>query len=315
MWDISDRAGVTMNTKEKFNPGSFVPQIVPTIAFVPEAVQTIHGKTTNSCITYDMNGKPSRCYETVDQVFQSYAWYVALNKQIEVEERKKPFIKTKYGYELYNQQRFIKVEMQQVTPTMGYIDVFAIQRLAIQPPYFTIFGMKNGIYIPASVTFATAMEKINAAQNYYDPKGEHHTLLIGCEVDMAISNADMHRHLEVSLQNGNKKLDITNVYQARFIGDVCNYLLSFPPNQLLEKINGLDKRVTAGIKRMEEIEKQLDEGAKAAGIDQNQSAREKELEKELSEAKKEMEILQNEKMGLLQALQARENVQSIGTES
>ena len=304
-----------MNTKEKFNLGSFAPEIVDTIAFVPEAVQIVNGRTTNSCITYDANGKTARCYEAVDCAFKGYALYQAQNQQIEVDEGADPFIKTKYGIELYNKQRFIKVEMQQVTPTMGYIDVFAIQRLAICQPYFTIFGMKNGIYIAASVNFATAAEKINAAQNYYDPEGKLHSLLIGCEVDMAISNADMHRHLEVSLQNGNKKLDITNVYQARFIGDVCNYLLSFPPNQLLEKINGLDKRVTAGIKRMEEIEKQLDEGAKAAGIDQNQSAREKELEKELSEAKKEMEILQNEKMGLLQALQARENVQSIGTES
>ena len=273
-----------MNRKEIPDTSPYIPKVARVIAFRPEPERMFNDKPFNSCLVFHEDSTFSNSGMTVQESFEKYAIHVAL--EAKVKNNKESYRETDYGYTLCNNQVFMQIEMQATKPMLGYIDVFEIESMSILPPLGTLFIMKNGIFVPSTCRFDTALLKVNASQNFYDPKGEKHSTPIGMKMFMNISNNLIQSNPGIVMTRESMLLDMNDAAQLLCASQLCDYMEFGQPSQVMTRIRGLKRRTAPGLKRLLEIDMQLKAGSRAAGIPLVKTAREIELEKRLEESEK-----------------------------
>lgn len=286
-----------MNRKEIPDTSLYIPKVSPVIAFRPEPERMFNDIPFNSCLVFHEDSTFSNSGVTAQESFEKYAVQVAL--EANVKNAKDSYRETDYGYTLCNNQVFMKIEMEATKPTLGYIEIFSIESLAILPPLGTLFIMKNGIFVPSTCRFDTALLKVNASQNFYDPEGKKHSTPIGMRMFMNISNNLIQSNPGIMMTKESMLLDMNDAAQLLHASQFCDYMEFGPASQVIQKIRGLKRRTGPGLKRLLEIDRQLRAGSLAAGIPLVKTEREIELERKLEESEKARKALEDWRDSLL----------------
>lgn len=210
------------------------------VIFYPEPVERMGDKDLHRTIVYNENKNKSDHWSHVKKTFEDYADRVALCAG--AKNLDKTWIETAYGLQLADGEVFVPLTLQPFTPMIGYIDPFAIETLYLNPYMGTIIYMKNGICISCSSRLTCVMEKIQRAQDFYDPDYRRHSKE---GVPFSLSDASS-AALMANIPLGNKgesDLIITNERELDFAYAFCNHINAMPPSQRDAKLEGLRKRL------------------------------------------------------------------------
>lgn len=176
-----------------------------------------------------------------------------------------PYEESEHGYRLADGHAFAKIEMQILSPSMGYIDLFAVTGLCVMPPQYAIICLGQTSYLSVTLSVAALLNKIYKAQAFYDPEGKQHSILLGPKVFM---QAEANRYAMKAALDEDVPLNFLDPRIASAIGVYNDYLLAQPPADLRKKIMNTNRRTKPGLQRLEEIENTRKEG------EQNQNAME-----------------------------------------
>ena len=170
---------------------------------------------------------------------------------------KNPYEESEHGYRLADGHAFAKIEMQILSPSMGYIDLFAVTGLCVMPPQYAIICLGQTSYLSVTLSVAALLNKICKAQAFYDPEGKQHSILLGPKVYM---QAEANRYAMKAALDEDVPLNFLDPRIASAIGVYNDYLLAQPPADLRKKIMNTNRRTKPGLQRLEEIENTRKEG-------------------------------------------------------
>ena len=224
------------------------------LAIKPEPFQQQGGKKTASCLVYYSDGTKCRHYIEANTMFLRYAQSLAACKGVTYGEN--PYEESQHGYRLADGHAFAKIEMQILSPSMGYIDLFAVTGLCVMPPQYAIICLGQMTYLPVTLSVAASLNKIYKAQAFYDPEGKQHSML-GPKVYM---QAEANRYAIKAALDEDVPLNFLDPQTASLIGVYNDYLLTLPPADLRKKIMNTNRRTKPGLQRLEEIENIRKEG-------------------------------------------------------
>lgn len=233
------------------------------LAIKPEPFQQRDGKKIASCQVCYSDGTKCRHYIEANTMFLRYASSLAECKGVTYGEN--PYEESEHGYRLADGHAFAKIEMQILSPSMGYIDLFAVTGLCVMPPQYAIICLGQTSYLSVTLSVAALLNKIYKAQAFYDPEGKQHSILLGPKVFM---QAEANRYAMKAALDEDVPLNFLDPRIASAIGVYNDYLLAQPPADLRKKIMNTNRRTKPGLQRLEEIENTRKEG------EQNQNAME-----------------------------------------
>lgn len=224
------------------------------LAIKPEPFQQQDGKKIARCQVYYSDGTRCRHFVEANTMFLRYALSLAECKGVTYGEH--PYKESKHGYRLADGHAFAKIEMQVLSPSMGYIDLFAVTGLYLMPPQYAIIYLGQTSYLSVTLSVAALLNKINKAQAFYDPKGKLHSML-GPKVYM---QAEANRYAIKAVLDEDVPLNFLDPRTASLISTYNDYLLTLPPADLRKKIMNTNRRTKPGLQRLEEIENIRKEG-------------------------------------------------------
>lgn len=224
------------------------------LAIKPEPFQQRDGKKSASCQVYYSDGTRCRHFIEANTMFLRYASSLAECKGVTY--GKNPYEESEHGYRLADGHAFAKIEMQILSPSMGYIDLFAVTGLYVMPPQYAIIGLGETSYLSVTLSVAALLHKINKAQAFYDPECKQHAML-GPKVYM---QAEANRYAMKAALDEDVPLNFLDPRIASAIGVYNDYLLAQPPADLRKKIMNTNRRTKPGLQRLEEIENTRKEG-------------------------------------------------------
>lgn len=224
------------------------------LAIKPEPFQQRDGKKSASCQVYYSDGTRCRHFIEANTMFLRYASSLAECKGVTY--GKNPYEESEHGYRLADGHAFAKIEMQILSPSMGYIDLFAVTGLYVMPPQYAIIGLGETSYLSVTLSVAALLHKINKAQAFYDPECKQHAML-GPKVYM---QAEANRYAIKAALDEDMPLNFLDPQIASIIGVYNDFLLTLPLADLRKKIMNTNRRAKPGLQRLEEIENIRKEG-------------------------------------------------------
>lgn len=225
------------------------------LAIKPEPFQQRDGNKIASCQVCYSDGTKCRHYIEANTMFLRYASSLAECKGVTYGGN--PYEESEHGYRLADGHAFAKIEMQILSPSMGYIDLFAVTGLCVMPPQYAIICLGQTSYLSVTLSVAALLNKICKAQAFYDPEGKQHSILLGPKVYM---QAEANRYAMKAALDEDVPLNFLDPRIASAIGVYNDYLLAQPPADLRKKIMNTNRRTKPGLQRLEEIENTRKEG-------------------------------------------------------
>ena len=278
--------------------------IVKPVVFYPLPVERMGDKELHRTVVYNEMGNPYPQMMSAKQSFESYAMQIAL--EAGVSDPREVWTESLYGYQLADGEVFIPLTLQPFTPTVGYLNLFAIESLCINPYMGTSIYMIHDIIISCITTPETVMKKIDNADRFYDPEGLKHPKE-GIPFKLIASPIALPEDIVV----GNEiesPLALHTEKDIRLTYDLCGHILAMSPSKMLTGVKGLRQRLAPMIDKIDNDQKIRAQGlaagnGKPIAIDPKSTAHEEMVPRSLLEAERaEKERYKKQNQHLLKAL-------------
>lgn len=249
-----------MNIKNNCNLTKTHFPVEKVIAFYPEPDERMGDKELHRTIIYNRNGNRYPQEVPVRQSFENYAARIAFDAG--VSSASKVWTKTPYGFQLVNGDTFIKLAFQSFAPMEGYIDLFAIRSLYLNPSMGTTLYMNNGLQLSSTISVQKALEKIYNAQNFYDPQCLRHPRGGIPFVFADLPSAALPEPIRLGGE-GESDLLLTTERDVRLALAICKHINAMSPTKMCSGVEGLCKRLTPRVEQFENVQKIRAEGLAA----------------------------------------------------
>lgn len=236
------------------------PVIPRIVAIRPEPSQSEDGETTSpSCLIFYEDGSVTRSFHSAEDEFFSFSRFIA-HKMYGSNYKGDPYHQHKLGYVLLDDYIFLKMEMQTLSPTCGYVCLQDIDCVKCTPEKQALLCLKCGTVIPLTLTAATTLQRVTDAQNYF-AKGEP----VPLRGQMAFQLSPCIGDPFELLKEKEAILPLSDRHDATLTHALCSNFLSKKPSDLRKTILGVDKHAKSRLKAIDQA-KDIRASGEAAGF-------------------------------------------------
>lgn len=222
------------------------PVIPRIVAIRPEPSQSEDGETTSpSCLIFYEDGSVTRSFHSAEDEFFSFSRFIA-HKMYGSNYKGDPYHQHKLGYVLLDDYIFLKMEMQTLSPTCGYVCLQDIDCVKCTPEKQALLCLKCGTVIPLTLTAATTLQRVTDAQNYF-AKGEP----VPLRGQMAFQLSPCIGDPFELLKEKEAILPLSDRHDATLTHALCSNFLSKKPSDLRKTILGVDKHAKSRLKAID----------------------------------------------------------------